>query len=165
MRCYHTFHLLHVFFQFLSFKSSSSQMILAVVQTARMGPVTQGLYPSYQFESCSQRVQFFSDECSTRGGTSSGSCANGYGVCCTCKGMDKYFGSASTKEIPCFSHYKVRSFEIRKLYLLRVCRFRGRFLRNQHLSLLLQHLPGDARTFLDSLSTSLIFAQVPRTPN
>ena len=28
---------------------------------------------------------FFSEECSDRGGTSAGSCAEGYGVCCTCK--------------------------------------------------------------------------------
>ena len=77
--------------------------------------------------------------------------------------LTNIFSSASAKEISFFSHHKMWSFEIRKLYLLRVCRFRGRFLRNQHLSLLLQHLPGDARTFLDSLSTSLIFAQVPRT--
>ena len=28
---------------------------------------------------------YSSEECSNRGGASVGSCANGYGVCCTCK--------------------------------------------------------------------------------
>jgi hypothetical protein len=27
----------------------------------------------------------FSDECSSKGGTSAGTCANGFGVCCTCE--------------------------------------------------------------------------------
>ena len=27
----------------------------------------------------------FSEECSTKGGTNAGSCASGFGVCCTCK--------------------------------------------------------------------------------
>ena len=27
---------------------------------------------------------YTSEECDKRGGTNSGSCANGYGVCCTC---------------------------------------------------------------------------------
>ena len=27
----------------------------------------------------------FSEECSDKGGTSGGSCAEGYGVCCQCK--------------------------------------------------------------------------------
>ena len=30
-------------------------------------------------------ISFFSEECSDKGGTSAGSCAEGYGVCCTCK--------------------------------------------------------------------------------
>ena len=28
---------------------------------------------------------YSAEECSSRGGSSGGSCANGYGVCCTCK--------------------------------------------------------------------------------
>ena len=28
---------------------------------------------------------YTSDECSTRGGSAAGTCANGFGVCCTCK--------------------------------------------------------------------------------
>ncbi len=28
---------------------------------------------------------FFSSECTNKGGTSAGSCASGFGVCCTCK--------------------------------------------------------------------------------
>ena len=27
----------------------------------------------------------FSEECSDKGGTNAGSCASGFGVCCTCK--------------------------------------------------------------------------------
>ena len=30
-------------------------------------------------------VFFFSEECSSKGGTNDGTCASGFGVCCTCK--------------------------------------------------------------------------------
>ena len=30
-------------------------------------------------------VTFYRQECSDKGGTNDGSCAEGYGVCCTCK--------------------------------------------------------------------------------
>ena len=30
-------------------------------------------------------VNYFSEECSNKGGTNGGSCASGFGVCCTCK--------------------------------------------------------------------------------
>ena len=30
-------------------------------------------------------LEYFSAECSDKGGSSSGSCADGFGVCCTCK--------------------------------------------------------------------------------
>ena len=36
--------------------------------------------------SCTVSVfQICSEECSNKGGTQDGSCANGYGVCCICK--------------------------------------------------------------------------------
>jgi len=30
-------------------------------------------------------LYFFSSECTNKGGTAAGSCASGFGVCCTCK--------------------------------------------------------------------------------
>ena len=30
-------------------------------------------------------LYYFSEECSNKGGTNGGSCASGFGVCCTCK--------------------------------------------------------------------------------
>ncbi len=33
---------------------------------------------------------FFSSECTNKGGVSSGSCANGFGVCCTCRHHFEY---------------------------------------------------------------------------
>ena len=32
----------------------------------------------------------FSEECSSKGGSNGGSCASGFGVCCTCKYLDLY---------------------------------------------------------------------------
>ena len=32
-----------------------------------------------------KNVNYFSEECSNKGGTNGGSCASGFGVCCTCK--------------------------------------------------------------------------------
>ena len=29
--------------------------------------------------------KYFREECSSKGGTNEGSCASGFGVCCTCK--------------------------------------------------------------------------------
>ena len=34
--------------------------------------------------------KYFSAECSDKSGTSSGSCADGFGVCCTCKILARY---------------------------------------------------------------------------
>ena len=30
-------------------------------------------------------ISFFREECSDKGGTNDGTCASGYGICCTCK--------------------------------------------------------------------------------
>ena len=32
-----------------------------------------------------KNLNFFSEECSNKGGTNGGSCASGFGVCCTCE--------------------------------------------------------------------------------
>jgi hypothetical protein len=33
----------------------------------------------------------FSSECTNKGGTAAGSCASGFGVCCTCKNLFSFF--------------------------------------------------------------------------
>jgi len=44
------------------------------------------IYKKYDFTKLSQwKFLRFSAECDDKGGTKDGSCADGYGVCCTCK--------------------------------------------------------------------------------
>ncbi len=38
-------------------------------------------------------IFFSSEECSNRGGTNAGTCADGFGVCCTCKYLNKKYES------------------------------------------------------------------------
>ena len=40
---------------------------------------------------CINLFQIYSEECSNKGGTQDGSCANGYGVCCICKWLQWNF--------------------------------------------------------------------------
>ena len=40
----------------------------------------------------------YREECSTKGGTNEGSCASGYGVCCTCKFEKSHFFSRNFTE-------------------------------------------------------------------
>ena len=40
---------------------------------------------SFQTQNYSLILLFFSEECSSKGGVNAGSCASGFGVCCTCK--------------------------------------------------------------------------------
>ncbi len=40
---------------------------------------------SFLFLSLEFFVDFFSSECTSKSGTSAGTCASGFGVCCTCK--------------------------------------------------------------------------------
>ena len=42
-------------------------------------------YYKLDFIAKSINVYYFSEECSNKGGTNGGSCASGFGVCCTCK--------------------------------------------------------------------------------
>ena len=32
-----------------------------------------------------KQLHYFREECSDKGGTNDGTCASGYGICCTCK--------------------------------------------------------------------------------
>ena len=71
-------------FQYPSSTLSSFPMTLAMLE-AKMEPVTQS-----EFQLNSNFVlgiigHIFRDECDNLGGTNDGSCASGYGVCCTCK--------------------------------------------------------------------------------
>lgn len=70
--------------QYPSSTLSSFPMTLAMLE-AKMEPVTQS-----EFQLNSNFVlgiigHIFRDECDNLGGTNDGSCASGYGVCCTCK--------------------------------------------------------------------------------
>lgn len=78
-----------IIFQFRYSKLFSFPMTLVLGQQIKMGLATLGkasTTPTYNSLFLSFPVlTSCSDECSSRGGTNSGSCASGYGVCCTCK--------------------------------------------------------------------------------
>ena len=54
-----------------------------------MGLVTGKITLDFAKINENQKIKTFrhssAEECSSRSGSSGGSCANGYGVCCTCK--------------------------------------------------------------------------------
>ena len=62
---------------------------------------------------------FFSEECSSRNGVNSGSCAEGFGVCCTCKSSFEFwcFHKKKIKSYSVFSQFELRSNLLGELYL------------------------------------------------
>ena len=53
---------------------------------------------------------FYRDECSSKGGVSAGTCANGFGVCCTCKSIDYQEANfVALKLFACLSSIYLRS--------------------------------------------------------
>ena len=66
------------------FESKDLEMDLAQELEQEMEHATQGGMKFLE-SICIYLMIAFSSECSQRGGANSGSCASGYGVCCTCK--------------------------------------------------------------------------------
>ena len=101
-----------------------------------------------------QKLHFFfsSSECSSYGGTSDRSCANGYGVCCICKLLFFPFVCFATLRIVVsgklnpnnFSHHKLRCTIQPKLHLLWVEWRHIWKLQSHHLPMQYNNLPVEA---------------------
>jgi len=68
-------------------------MMLAMLEATKMELATQSILFNNSMLIEFDKFYLIRDECDQRGGTNEGSCAEGYGVCCTCKYFRLKFNS------------------------------------------------------------------------
>ena len=100
---------------------------------------------------------YLADECSSKGGTNSGSCAAGYGVCCTCKlQVHHVFIEYTIHWFICrSSHLKMWFLVQRKLHLLWIFWIGNWRLQRQDLPVWFQCLPGDGTEWIQKIQQNL----------
>ena len=92
---------------------------------------------------------FTSAECSAVGGTNAGSCANGFGVCCTSERVKfpwVFHRSSFVLFSSIYSHHRLRRHFNAELHLLRQQRGRGGVVLSADMPVREQHLPGSETT-------------------
>ena len=84
---------------------------------------------------------YTTEECETKGGTNSGSCASGYGVCCTCNKL--WFFNEKIPNfiiVKHFSYCQMWSSNKRKLHIFRIFRIGNWTMWDQNLQMWLEYL-------------------------